>query len=268
MNNPDISSGILTMFYAWQSMAANALKPKDFGIKGSKYEFRQLRSYKWRYTDDPGGDFVELSKTPVVLTAGDYTYSFFKLESTPSNPDWTPEAFSVLFEYETTDPAALSGGTNLDFRLFSDILSYSFTLTGWPKAFDIILSSTFQYKLQDDTSWTDCPAIADLFETKISSINNQVDNYTLALTDINKLVDVSCVDPKNLIVPADSDVNFPLFTEIKITTSEAGTITVTPSEGVTINALNNLKKLSGASARAYLLKTDINTWLLSGNLKA
>lgn len=97
------------------------------------------------------------------------------------------------------------------------------------------------------------------------SINTQAGNYTLAATDISKLIRMNSGSAQALTVPPDSTVNFPIGTEIAMVQSGAGTLTVVAGSGVTINCAATLV-LNGQYATAALKKISANTWLLAGRL--
>lgn len=155
-----MKSGNLAMFYAWLSLALKILSAKDFGIPDGKYQFRQLRSYKWRYTTDgPDGEYNELSLIPVEWEYEGNIYSICKSAGS-KNPDWSPEATTVLFSFHCSQGTIPSGSENLDYNIFINNLSFTFD-ANWYLTFDFLLSSKLQYKLTTDISWTDFPLIND-----------------------------------------------------------------------------------------------------------
>lgn len=92
--------------------------------------------------------------------------------------------------------------------------------------------------------------------------------YTLALTDVAKVVTLDNAAGITLTVPANSSTAFPIGTQIVITQLGAGQVTVSPSGGVTVNAYSSATKLSGQYAAATLVKLDTDEWLLIGNITA
>lgn len=97
--------------------------------------------------------------------------------------------------------------------------------------------------------------------------NVQTDNYTLVLSDAFKLVTINAASGKNLTVPANDDVAFPVGTRIDVGQDGSGQVTIVADDGVTIRTPETLK-LRKQWAKATLIKRDTNTWDLEGNLEA
>jgi len=102
---------------------------------------------------------------------------------------------------------------------------------------------------------------------KSVTINTQTTDYTLVLTDIDKLIDMNCESGSGILtVPKNSVVAFPIGTTVAILQSGSVEITITPVDGdVTINNQNGLVT-TGQYAVASLLKVDTNTWIACGAL--
>lgn len=111
-------------------------------------------------------------------------------------------------------------------------------------------------------SITDLRALA-----QVTQENIQTDDYTLQLTDAFKLVTINAATAKNVTVPADSSVAFPVGTRIDIGQDGAGQVTVVADSGVTIRTPETMK-LRKQWAKATLIKRDTDTWDLNGNLEA
>lgn len=93
--------------------------------------------------------------------------------------------------------------------------------------------------------------------------------YTLALTDVGKLVIMTNAAANTLTIPPNSSVAFPLWTEIHLRQgTTAGTLTVVAGGGVTIvpDPGSSTNALTGPSARATLLKIGTDTWALNGQV--
>jgi len=93
-----------------------------------------------------------------------------------------------------------------------------------------------------------------------------VDSYTLALTDANKMVEISKATGTNLTVPANGTVAFPIGTQIDILQSGDGQVTILPAATVTVDSRASALKLSGKWAVATLVKRGTNTWVAFGAL--
>lgn len=98
-------------------------------------------------------------------------------------------------------------------------------------------------------------------------LNAQTASYTLALTDVAKVVTMTVASANNLTVPDNATVAFPIGTQILIYQGGAGQTTIVASAGVTIRAQVGLK-LSGQYAVAGLLKLASDEWVAFGNLSA
>jgi hypothetical protein len=100
------------------------------------------------------------------------------------------------------------------------------------------------------------------------TINEQVDSYTLVLTDNGKLIDMNKATAITLTVPKYSSVAYPTGATIAIRQKGAGAVTIAPVDGdVTIQYAEGLD-LTGQHAVAALIKVAENTWVAVGSLEA
>jgi hypothetical protein len=100
-------------------------------------------------------------------------------------------------------------------------------------------------------------------------INQQTGNYTAALSDASKLIEILNTSLLTFSIPTDATVNFPVGTQISILQTGTGQVTiaaVTPGT-TTINGTPGLKLRSQWSA-ATLIKRGANLWVASGDLSA
>ncbi len=98
-------------------------------------------------------------------------------------------------------------------------------------------------------------------------INVQTNNYTLALTDVNKLIDLNSSGSITLTIPSSGAVNIATGSVIAIRQLGSGQVTITTSATVTLNRETGLKT-TGQYAVAGLVKTAIDTWFAFGALEA
>lgn len=98
--------------------------------------------------------------------------------------------------------------------------------------------------------------------------NDQVGvSYTLALSDMGKMVTLNNANPVSLIVPKNAVVPFPIGTQIDLEQKGGGKVTVAPVDGtVTINSDGGNLSLAAQWVGATLVKTDTDVWTLFGNL--
>jgi hypothetical protein len=99
------------------------------------------------------------------------------------------------------------------------------------------------------------------------SINAQAASYTLVLSDKDKLVEIDNGSANNLTIPLNSSVEFPVGTQISILQTGAGTTTLVPTSGVTLNATPGLI-LRARWSSVTLIKRATNTWVAIGDLRA
>ena len=99
------------------------------------------------------------------------------------------------------------------------------------------------------------------------TINLQTNNYTLALTDVNKLIDLNSTGTITLTIPSSGAVNLATGSVIAIRQLGTGQVVITTSATVTLNRETGLKT-TGQYATASLIKTGTDTWLALGALEA
>jgi len=97
--------------------------------------------------------------------------------------------------------------------------------------------------------------------------NAQTASYTLALTDKDKLVEVSNASANTVTIPLNSSVAFPIGTQITILQTGTGQTTIAGTGGVTVNATPGLK-LRAQWSSVTLIKRGTDTWVALGDLQA
>lgn len=101
------------------------------------------------------------------------------------------------------------------------------------------------------------------------SINAQTGTaYTLALSDLGKLVTISNASAITLTVPTTASVAFPIGSVIELAQLGAGLVTIAAASGATVDQVAGTLKLLGQYSVATLRKTGTNTWLLNGDVAA
>ena len=90
--------------------------------------------------------------------------------------------------------------------------------------------------------------------------------YTLVLTDASKEVSLDNAAAIALTIPPNASVAFDIGTQIIITQTGAGTVTVGPGGGVTINSASAMLDLYEQYSAAALIKQDTDIWLLVGDI--
>ena len=99
-----------------------------------------------------------------------------------------------------------------------------------------------------------------------SSIVDVSANKTLSLTDAGTLQRGTNSSNITITIPTNSNVAFPIGTEIEFAQYGAGKITFAGASGVTIRSANSLLSISQQYATAGLKKMYSDEWILSGSL--
>jgi hypothetical protein len=100
-------------------------------------------------------------------------------------------------------------------------------------------------------------------------LNNQTGTtYTLVAGDAGDLVTLTNAAAITLTVPTNATVPFATGTQITITQSGAGKVTVAGAVGVTVNAADGYLSLRTQWSAGTLIKTGTNSWILIGDTSA
>lgn len=105
-----------------------------------------------------------------------------------------------------------------------------------------------------------------------NSINSSIEvirrNIVLNLANQNHLLKVvtNGETTVTITVPLDSDVNFPLGSELEIVRYGAAEVSIANAEGVVINSLEGSRSIAGQYGTVVLKKMGTNEWLLGGAL--
>jgi len=98
--------------------------------------------------------------------------------------------------------------------------------------------------------------------------NTQTANYTLVLTDLDKIIQMDVATANNLTIPLNSSVAFSIGSIVYISQYGVGRTTIVSTGGVTIKSFNSWTKSNGQNSLMTLLKTGTDEWLLSGEINA
>jgi hypothetical protein len=98
-----------------------------------------------------------------------------------------------------------------------------------------------------------------VFSTKTGS-------YTLALVDINTIVEMNSASTTTLTVPPNSSVAFPIGSIIGVDRIGTGAVNFVAGSGVAINSPQGMLGLRVRYSSAVLRKRATNEWMLSGDL--
>lgn len=98
-------------------------------------------------------------------------------------------------------------------------------------------------------------------------VNEQTLDYTLVLTDQDKLVEMNVAIVNTLTIPTNSSASFPIGTQIAIVQKGTGKTTISGDTGVTVYSEGSKNSFVGQYGLATIIKCDTNTWYLGGNLE-
>jgi len=99
-----------------------------------------------------------------------------------------------------------------------------------------------------------------------NQFNGQPSNYTLALTDAGKIIQMNSSSANNLIVPDFAVANFPIGTEIFVIQNGGGQTSIVAGGGVVLYSDSGKFKISKQYKGACLVKVGTNEWYLIGSL--
>jgi hypothetical protein len=96
--------------------------------------------------------------------------------------------------------------------------------------------------------------------------NTQTANYTLALTDAGKTVEMNLGTALTLTVPPNSSVAFPIGSIVEVSRHGAGTVAIAAGAGVTIRSRGALLSIGNQYGAVSLRKRATDEWVLVGDL--
>lgn len=96
--------------------------------------------------------------------------------------------------------------------------------------------------------------------------NTQTVNYTLALSDAYKMIEVDNASARTITIPTNTAVTFPIGTQILISQYGAGQVTISPDTGVTLRSSGGKTKTAAQYAMATLIKRGTDEWYLAGDI--
>ncbi len=102
----------------------------------------------------------------------------------------------------------------------------------------------------------------------IVSATTQAADYTLALADAGKVIEVTKATAAIVTVPPNATVAFPIGSIVEVLQAGAGQITLTAGAGVTLRSFSGWAKTTGQWSSALLRKRATDEWVLVGDLTA
>jgi hypothetical protein len=90
----------------------------------------------------------------------------------------------------------------------------------------------------------------------------------MVLGDAGSSFGVDSATAKNVTVPLNSSVAYPIGTVIEVRQVGVGQVTLVATGGVTLRSRGGALKIAGQYGAASLLKTATDTWSVQGDLTA
>ena len=94
--------------------------------------------------------------------------------------------------------------------------------------------------------------------------NFQTDNYTLQLSDLNKVVAMDNSVAATVTVPNNTSVAFPIGSVVNVYTMNASKVDIAGADGTVI--VRNAGELFEQYTEISLRKRGLNEWVASGNI--
>ncbi len=107
-----------------------------------------------------------------------------------------------------------------------------------------------------------------LFNADGTPSNEQTGDYTLVLADKGKVLRVNSSSNRTITIPLNSSVAFPIDTEIALIRYGSGTVSISPTSGVTLNSISSNRKVKDQYGSCALKKIGTDEWVLVGSLEA
>jgi len=108
----------------------------------------------------------------------------------------------------------------------------------------------------------------DSKQASLVSFNRQTASYTLAASDVNKMVEMNVSSANNLTVPLNSSVSIAIGSIISVSQYGAGQTTIVAASGVTLRSVGSWLKISARYGVVSLVKVGTDEWYVYGALTA
>ena len=121
------------------------------------------------------------------------------------------------------------------------------------------------------TSWTTSPTVTGTLTAGVAvgqavDLDRKTADYTLALTDAGKVIEINSGSSENVTIPPNSSVAFPTGTQIVIVRLGAGAVVIVEGAGVTTRSDGDKAKIKSQYSSCVLIKHETNEWYILGNL--
>jgi hypothetical protein len=108
----------------------------------------------------------------------------------------------------------------------------------------------------------------DVSNTLFFNRTRKTSSYTIAGSDIGRLIEMDSGSANTLTIPTNASVPIPLDARFTVTQYGAGQTTFASGSGVTVRSRSNFTKISARYGFANLVKIGTDEWYLYGDLSA
>ena len=113
----------------------------------------------------------------------------------------------------------------------------------------------------------DAQTFSGVEKNRIVGVNEQGGaSYTLQLTDVGKLINMTSGSANTVYVPLNSAVAFPLYTVIHVTQTGVGQTTLAETLGVTFLYTDTLN-LRAANSWVSVVQLSTDVWIVTGDVE-
>ena len=121
------------------------------------------------------------------------------------------------------------------------------------------------------TAWTTSPTVTGTLTAGVAvgqavDLDRKTADYTLALADAGKVIEINSGSDENVTIPPNSGVAFPLGTQVVVVRLGAGAVVITEGSGVTTRSDGDKAKIKSQYSSCVLIKHETDEWYILGNL--
>lgn len=210
--------------------------------------------------------FSNIGKTAYIFNNGVW-YPLAGITDASANYSWTG-THSFSDDVTVNAEALFTGHVTVDapFNFFTSAANRDSTLPSPDNGTIalVVVGSTVQLQHYHNGAWRIFGSNAFLTQKTAS--------YTVALVDAGTTIEMNASTNTTVTIPVDSNVNFPIGTQIAFIRTGTGGVTfagqTVGAETVNILSKNSNKRIAAQYTQAIIVKRAANTWYLFGDLTA